>query len=145
MKKLIFTLVVLFGVCACSSGQSKPNSFNQEQAVKIFNDYVTVSTVDDAVKPHLQDCKFEYRETQASKHKVSAYICNLDLDDMRTFIFVISNTPEFRSEVDPLFRDDTNIVYVAQLSFDKEKKELLGKKELFDTAHKTLVSSKGVQ
>lgn len=78
-------------------------------------------------------------------HLIDAYTCEIVAEDGTKNIFVISDAPELKNEVDPYKKTDQTLVYIAHLTYYEQNKQLLGRKMLFQPFYNKIVTQKEVR
>ena len=140
MKKLFYLFLILLSISACKAQKNDVSNMTQETAKDIYLSYLAVNQ-DSELAAHFSKCQFEYKEN----NHAGAYTCNVVADDQKTYIFVISDAKEFKSEVNPTKKDVKELVYIAHLTYDKSLNKLTGEKLLFSTKENLIIDNQEIK
>jgi len=140
MKKFFYLFFIFFFLFACKGQKDNTPNMTEESAKDIYLSFLAANQ-NPELATYFSKCQFEYKEN----HHAGAYTCNVEENDKKTYIFVISDAKEFKSEVNPTKKDIKELVYIAHLSYDKGLNKLTGEKLLFSPKENLIIDNQEIK
>ena len=140
MKKFFYLFFILFFLFACKTNDDIAYEMSPDSAKDIYLSYLTVKQ-DEVLVSHFSGCNFEYKE----KNYTGAFTCTVAADENKDYIFVISNSPQLKGEVNLTKKDVDELVYIAHLNIDKNLKKMSGEKLLFSIKDNLIIDNQEIK
>ena len=147
MQKLLYIALLSCFIMACQAKQSAVNLADKTSAQNILSSYLSLNEESQKFLPSFSVCQLELTHNKLNKrntHLINAYTCEITTEDGVKNIFVISDAPELKNEVDSNKKADQALVYIAHLTYNPQSKQLLGIKLLFNPALNKVIAQKEV-
>lgn len=147
MRKLFYISCIFPFLIACQAGKTASNIADETSAGKILLNYLSVDEQSIDLLLHFSDCKLKFIQGKPNKkdaRTIDAYTCTIPLQNGLESILVISEAPELKNEINPARKRDKDLVYIANLIYDKGNKHLTGTKVLFNVNTGTIIDHEKV-
>lgn len=140
MKKLFYLFFILLFLLACKTQNDITSVMTPESAKDIYLSYLSAKE-DALLSSYFSNCQFKYGEN----NQVGAFTCHVQVDNEKTYIFVISTDKKLKSEVNPTKQDIKELIYIAYLNYNKSLNKITGEKLLFNVNDKMIIDNQEIK